>query len=227
MKHSRFLLFTALMSVATVALAQSAAPAPEAPKSEAQKSFDTLKTLGGEWEGSVTVVPEMKMPDGMSQLHVSMRVTSRGHAIVHELQAAGTPLDPAKYDHPVTMLFLDSDRLTLVHYCDAGNRPTMVGTASPDGKTVEFAFEGISGGTEHGHMHHAVFTTIDADHHTEDWTYMLPGDKPIQAHFDLHRIEPDRAAFPVTRATLRNPGWTVSGTTDSRSTASCATGWWR
>jgi hypothetical protein len=36
-------------------------------------------------------------------------------------------------------------------------------------------------------MHHAVFTTIDSNHHTEDWTFMLQGDKPVQAHFDLQR----------------------------------------
>jgi len=32
-----------------------------------------------------------------------------------------------------------------------------------------------------------VFTLVDADHHIEDWTYMMPGDKPVHAHFDLHR----------------------------------------
>jgi hypothetical protein len=37
-------------------------------------------------------------------------------------------------------------------------------------------------------MHHAVFTVIDSNHHTEDWTYMLPGDKPVHAHFDLQRV---------------------------------------
>ena len=35
------------------------------------------------------------------------------------------------------------------------------------------------------HMHHSVFTIIDANHHTEDWTFMMK-DKPIHAHFDLH-----------------------------------------
>jgi hypothetical protein len=118
-----------------------------------------------------------------------MRVTSRGNALVHELQEANTPFDPTKYDHPVTMLYLDSDRLTLIHYCDAGNRPRMIARKSPDGKTIEFDFVDISGGTQYGHMHHAVFTAIDANHHTEDWTYMMPGDKPVHAHFDLQRTK--------------------------------------
>jgi hypothetical protein len=190
MRSLRFVLSVALTSLAAAALAQSPAPAPAAPETEAQKSFDTLKSLAGEWEGRVTVVPAVAEMSGANALmHLSLRVTSRGHALVHELQQAGTPLDPSKYDHPVTMLFLDADRLTLVHYCDAGNRPRMVGHASPDGKTVEFEFEGISGGSQHGHMHHAVFSYIDPDHHTEDWTYVLPGDRPIQAHFDLHRTD--------------------------------------
>jgi phage tail protein X len=105
------------------------------------------------------------------------------------MQEAGTPLDPAKYDHPVTMFYLDNNRLTLVHYCDAGNRPRMVARTSPDGKTVEFDFLDVSGSTQYGHMHHAVFTTIDANHHVEDWTYMMPGDKPVHAHMDLTRAQ--------------------------------------
>jgi hypothetical protein len=121
-------------------------------------------------------------------LHLTMRVTSRGNALVHEFQEAGTSLDPAKYDHPVTMLFVDADKLNLVHYCDAGNRPHMTGKMSPDGKTLEFEFVELSGSNQRGHMHHAVFTIVDENHHTEDWTYMTPGDKPVQAHFDLHRV---------------------------------------
>ena len=101
----------------------------------------------------------------------------------------GKPDDPTRNVHPVTMLYLDSDRLTLTHYCDAGNRPRMVARTSPDGKTVEFDFVDVAGSTQYGHMHHAVFTVIDANHHTEDWTYMMPGDKPIHAHFDLQRTQ--------------------------------------
>jgi hypothetical protein len=179
MKSLRFLLFVTLMSLSTVAIAQS----------DGQKSFDKLKTLAGSWEGHVTVVPPQRdMADG-TLTQVSLRVTSRGNALVHEMKEAGTPDDPTHYDHPVTMLYLDGDRLLLTHYCDAGNRPRMTGKVSADGKTVEFDFLDVAGGTQYGHMHHAVFTVIDANHHTEDWTYMTPGDKPVRAHLDLQRTK--------------------------------------
>ena len=175
MKSLRLVLSVVLLSLSAVAFAQS----------DAQKSFATMKSLAGEWEGPVTV-PEAPEMSG-SKMHASLRVTSRGNVLVHEFQEAGTPLDATKYDHPVTMLYVDGDQFTLVHYCDAGNRPRMTGKMSPDGKTVEFEFKDISGSPQYGHMHHGVFTLIDANHHTEDWTFILPGDKPIHAHLDLYR----------------------------------------
>lgn len=191
MKWHGYFLAVVLMSAWGVGWAQSethTAPAAAVP-SEAQKSFAQLKALAGEWEGPVTLdPPQPEMSDG-KPLHVTMRVTSRGNALVHELQEAGTPLDATKYDHPVTMMYVDGDRLNLIHYCDAGNRPHMVARASEDGKRVEFDFVDLSGGTKYGHMHHAVFTAVDANHHLEDWTYMMPGDKPVHAHFDLRRVQ--------------------------------------
>jgi hypothetical protein len=169
---SRIALSVLLVLIATTAFAQS----------DAQKSFDKLKTLAGSWEGRVTTLPQQADIEG-KLMQVSLRVTSMGNAIVHEATGAGRP------DDPVTMLYLDGDRLLLTHYCDAGNRPRMTGTMSPDGKTVEFEFLDVAGSTQYGHMHHAVFTVIDANHHTEDWTYMEPGDKPVHAHFDLQRTK--------------------------------------
>jgi hypothetical protein len=179
---SRIAISVLFVLIAATAFAADAAVAPV--PSEAQKSFTTLKSLAGEWEGPVTV-PEMPEMSGGKPMRLSLRVTSRGHALVHEFQEAGTPLDATKYDHPVTMLYLDGDQLTLIHYCDAGNRPRMIGKLSPDGKTVEFELKDISGDPS-VHMHHSVFTVIDANHHTEDWTFMMK-DKPIHAHFDLQR----------------------------------------
>ena len=190
MKTHRLVRSILLLSLSTLAFAQNHSDMPKpAAKSDAQISFDTIKTLAGDWEGFVTIDPPQPQLETNKPLHITMRVTSRGNALVHEMQEAGTPLDPAKYDHPLTMLYVDNDRLNLVHYCDAGNRPHMVARKSADGKTVEFDFADLSGGTEYGHMHHAVFTAIDANHHTEDWTYMMPGDKPLHAHFDLKRVQ--------------------------------------
>ena len=179
MKSLRLMLSVALlMSLPTVAFAQS----------DAQKSFDKLKTLAGSWTGPATLnPPQPEMGDG-TLMQLSLRVTSRGNALVHEMREAGKPDDPNHYDHPLTMLYLDSDRLLLTHYCDAGNRPRMVARTSPDGKTVEFDFIDVAGSTEYGHMHHAVFTFLDANHHAEDWTFMA-GDKPVHAHFDLQRTK--------------------------------------
>jgi hypothetical protein len=190
MKSVRMMMVVVVvMLVFTVASAQTEAQKPEAQKSEAQKSFDTLKTLAGDWEGPVNVEPPQPEMDDGKPVHISLRVTSRGKALVHEMQEAGTPLDATRYDHPLTMIYVDSDRLTLVHYCDAGNRPRMTAKISPDGKKVEFEYLDLSGGNQYGHMYHAVFTIVDANHHTEDWTYMMPGDKAVHAHFELQRTK--------------------------------------
>ena len=181
MKYFRFMLsILVLMSLSTVAFAQSDA---QKPLSDSQKSFDQLKTLAGSWEGIVKTYPTTPEADG-KHVQATLRVTSMGNALMHEMRLEG------RSDDPITMLYMDDDRLTLTHYCDAGNRPRMVAKASADGKTVEFDFVDVAGGTLYGHMHHAVFTVIDANHHIEDWTFMAPdGKTAVRAHFELQRTK--------------------------------------
>jgi hypothetical protein len=156
-------------------------------QSDAQKSFDKLKTLSGVWEGKVTT--DMKVPESIEKtpMHIVLRTTSSGNALMHEMSSNGSP------DDPVTMFYLDEDRVLLTHYCDAGNRPRMAGKLSPDGKTLEFTFLDVAGGNLQQHMHHVKFTFIDADHHTEDWTFMM-GDTAVHGHLDLHRTGDGSAA---------------------------------
>src|SRR5216683_7548819 len=161
------------LSVLFVLIAATAFAADTAvTQSDAQKSFDKLKTLAGSWEGHVTTFPPAAEIEGKA-MQVSLRPTSMGNALMHEMTGAGRP------DDPITMLYLDQDRLLLTHYCDAGNRPRMAGKMSPDGKTVEFNFLDVSGSTERGMMNHILFTLIDANHPTEEVTYTLPGNKPF------------------------------------------------
>lgn len=185
---SRILLPFILLYMATVAFSQQEMQTSATqPQSDAQKSFAELKALAGTWKGPITVDPPQSGIKNGAIGQITMRVTSRGNALVHEMYDPSMPDDPTKHDHPVTMVYLDNDQLTLVHYCDAGNRPRMVARTSQDGKTVEFDFVDLSGGNKYGHMHHAVFTVVDANHHIEDWTWMAPGDKPTRVHFDLQR----------------------------------------
>jgi hypothetical protein len=176
MKFLQLPLSLLLLSLSTVAIGQTAV------QSDAQKSFDKLKTLAGAWEGRVSTIPPEADIEGKT-MKATLRVTSMGNAIMHEMTGADRP------DDPITMLYLDGDRLLLTHYCDAGNRPRMVGKLAPDGKSAEFEFLDVAGGLQYGHMHHAVFTFVDADHHVEEWTYMKPGDKPVRARFELQRIK--------------------------------------
>jgi hypothetical protein len=191
MKPLRFVMLSFLLSLGTMAFPQAEpqpASASQPAPSAAQKSFTELKTLAGRWKGQVTMNPPMPDMDN-SNVEVSLRITSRGNALVHEMKEDGKPADPAKYDNPVTMFYLDGDRLLLTHYCDAGNRPRMVARTSPDGKTVEFDFLDVSGSTKYGHMQHALFTMVDANHHLEDWTFLMPGDKPVHARMELRRAQ--------------------------------------
>jgi hypothetical protein len=150
-------------------------------QTDAQKSFEKLKTLSGTWEGRVTTNPQDPTVEG-KLTKVSLRTTSLGNALMHEMRVGDRP------DDPITMMYLDGDRVMLTHYCDAGNRPRMAGKLSPDGKSVEFEFVDVAGSTHYGHMHHALFTTIDADHHIEEWVFMV-GEKPVHVHFDLKRTD--------------------------------------
>jgi hypothetical protein len=154
-------------------VAQMSHPTAVSAQSDAQKAFEIMKTMAGSWEGSIV---------GMST-QITIRVTSSGNAILHEATGPGRP------DNPITMFYVDGDRFLLTHYCDAGNRPRMVGKISPDGKSVEFDFLDVSGSTERGLMNHMLFTMIDANHHSEALTYTLPGNKPMVAQAVLTRTK--------------------------------------
>jgi hypothetical protein len=164
MKAFRYAVTTAIVLCASCALAQS----------NAQKSFDTLKALAGNWEG--------KNNQGQT-LRVSFRETAGGSAVLSEIHGQGP-------ENMVSMIHLDGDRLLMTHYCGAGNQPRMKATLAPDGKSVTFDFIDATNlsGPEAGHMHHVVFTMPDADHHTEEWTFLDHG-KEMKESFTLQRAK--------------------------------------
>ena len=182
MKLHRFLLVAGLISLPHMAFGQTA-------PSDAQKIFSAMKGLAGSWVGPITTVPSMPTETIGDSMRSTLRVLSRGNTLVHEMHGANMPEDPGKYDHPVTVIYLNEDgKLTLTHYCDAGNRPRMTARISPDGKVIDFDFVDVSGKYDRtGHMQHATFTLVDSNHHTQEWTYLLPNKQSVRARFDLQR----------------------------------------
>lgn len=160
MKSLRLAFSVVLAMVATISLAQT----------NAQKTFDKLKTLDGMWEG--------KDPQGQN-VKISYRTTSAGSALMSEIMGK---------EDMISMFHLDGDRLLMTHYCGAGNQPRMKASSSPDGKTVTFDFLDATNlsSPDAGHMQRMVLTMIDANHHTEEWTFLDHG-KEMKEIFDLQR----------------------------------------
>lgn len=161
MKSLRTVVVVFVVLAATCAFAQS----------DAQKSFDKLKTLVGTWEG--------KASDGMA-VQVIFRETSGGSALLSEITG---------HEDMITMFHLDGTRLMVTHYCSAGNQPRMVGSMSPDGKTFSFNFLDATNvlPSQPGHMEHLTVTIVDPNRHTEAWEFAGQDGQKHQEVFDLRR----------------------------------------
>jgi len=141
-------------------------------QADSHAAFERLKSLQGSWTG--------KASESQS-LQVSFRLTSNGSALMSEIAAP---------ENMISMFHLDGDRLMMTHYCGAGNQPRMVGSMSPDGKTISFNFLDATNvlSTQPGHMERLVVTLIDPNHHTEEWSFVDRDGKTHQHEmFDLHR----------------------------------------
>jgi hypothetical protein len=164
MKSLRIVLSLTLLFAATFTLAETSA----------QKTFAQMKALEGQWQG--------KDATGKA-IAVDFRDTAGGSALMSEIQGHGP-------EHMVSMIHMDGpDRLMLTHYCGAGNQPRMNATTSADGKTITFEFFDGTNIGDSGHMQRVVFTIVDANHHTEDWTFNAGAGKEMKEFFDLHRSD--------------------------------------
>ena len=164
MKALRIAACTLMVLSTTLVLAQS----------DAQKSFDQLKSLVGSWQGKNSMGETVQ---------VSYRMTAGGSALMNEIQSHGEDM--------ISMIHFDgANRLILTHYCSVGNQPRMAATSSHDGKIITFNFMDATNldTPQSGHMDHVVIAALDPDHHTEEWNFIDHG-KEIKEVFDLKRKE--------------------------------------
>lgn len=162
MKSLRIAAALLFLLASTIALAQS----------DAKNTFDHLKSLSGSWEGKASNGKPVK---------VAFRSTSGGSALISEIKGE---------EDMISMISIDNDRVLMTHYCAVGNQPRMQASTLPDGKTITFNFVDATNlaSPKAGHMDHVVITIPDADHHTEDWTFVQDG-KEMKEHFELARAK--------------------------------------
>jgi hypothetical protein len=110
--------YALVLCVATIAWSQSETRKPDGQKADAQQAsaqlaLARLKTVAGNWKGEAAMGPQ---PGMNAPVRVSLRVTSGGAALMHEMVPEGRSDDPGKGDDdPITMLYVDGDRLILTH----------------------------------------------------------------------------------------------------------------
>lgn len=176
-KSLQLLLICLLIAIGSgTSVAQTTPPSNNAAApSEAKKLFNNLKTLAGSWQGTIMNIP----------INLTIRVASSGTAILHEAHTdqAGPP------KHEITMFYVEGDRLLATHYCDGGNRARLEGKMSPDGKTMEFNFLDVVGSTKGGLVKRMVFTTVEANMHIVEFTFMKPDGNPIELRGEFKRTE--------------------------------------
>lgn len=145
--------FVGIILVAAGAWAQDmqARPVPQSPE------WDKLKTLVGQWEGT--------MGADKTPTILEVRLTGDGSAVMH-VMGRNTPYEMVTMFHP------DGKRLIATHYCAAHNQPRMALVPSKAPNQVSFDFiDGTNIGPGEGHMRRLTITFVDADHHEEAWTF--------------------------------------------------------
>ncbi len=142
----------------------------------ANPSFDKLKSLVGNWEGTAEEGGKQVNKSAKTEFHMVS-----GNSVLMNTLAAGTPMEM------ITMIHMDLKDVVATHYCAGQNQPRfkMLPSAKPNELTFEFK-DGTNIGPNDGHMQRVVFTFVDDDHHTEDWVYLDKG-KESTMRFDFHR----------------------------------------
>lgn len=135
-------------------------------------SWDTLKSLVGNWSGTSEGRP----------VSVSYALVSNGTALMETL-------DGGHDANMVTMYTPDGGSILATHYCAAGNQPRMRTAAPGSPKSLDFQFLDVSNvkGSSGEVMQRLIVTFIDADHFEQQWTSRSPDGKEQTSVFRYTR----------------------------------------
>jgi hypothetical protein len=128
----------------------------------ADKAFQKLKTLAGNWEGSDA--------DG-NRAKTNFKLVISDTTLMETLSVIGM-------HDMLTLYTIDNDGIALLHYCPTNNQPQMRAITS-DGDVKELVFQFQRGGNMSniniGHEHKLVIQFEDNDHIIERWTWRQEG----------------------------------------------------
>jgi hypothetical protein len=128
-------------------------------------AWDKMKSLVGEWEGTMAH-GDMNMP-----VRVSYSLVSGGTSLMERM-------DAPDHSEMITMYYPDGSRVMMTHYCSEGNQPRMKAEAAAgQPKSLAFEFVDVTGlvSRDAEHMRKLVVHFDDADHFTQEWTHRKDG----------------------------------------------------
>jgi hypothetical protein len=144
----------------------------DTPKAADRAAFDELKSLVGDWEGTI--------PTGIQKAHFELIADN---SVLASRLSGGMPHDMH------TMFHMDGSRLMLTHYCAMHNQPRMLLVPAKDPKRIVFRFkDGTNIAPGGGHMNQVAFIIEGPDRHIEEWTYLLKG-KETTSRSEFRRKE--------------------------------------
>ena len=113
----------------------------------------------------------------IAALLVALHMKGESVEDIFSLTAGGTAVmaeDKMGAEEMLSLFYVDGDRLLMTHFCPSGNQPRMQATISPDLKTISFDFLDATNlpNRQAGHMHRATYIFSDADHYSQEWTWM-------------------------------------------------------
>jgi hypothetical protein len=163
-------------AAASPAMAGEMAGHSKSPPQPPSATFDALKGLAGEWEGTARAPGS----DKTFPTKATIKVVSAGSAVM-------LITDPGGEHEMVTMFHRDDDALLATHYCAGMNQPRMKAKAGSSPRQVAFDFlDGTNLKAYPGRMQSLVMAMPDAAHHTETWV-SREGGKDETMIFELAR----------------------------------------
>ncbi|MCI0447213.1 hypothetical protein L0244_02590 [bacterium] len=140
--------------------------------------FSQLKKLKGTWQGHSSKGWENT---------TNYRVIARGSVVMATSEFKDEPGEGM-----ASLFHMDSDRLLLTHYCEAGNVPVLQASSiEDDGRKITFEF--IRGSNlpsrNKGHMHKVILHLLDDNHFTAQWTWYQDGKERWLEKIDYKRLQ--------------------------------------